>query len=78
MLQLYDRIFPADWMRRGMGEPADVRRRFLKVDPGELWETHYSLKNLLLQFGAVAGEPAMPTPRRERRSGRNGPQPARP
>jgi starch phosphorylase len=49
MLQLYDRIFPADWMRRGMGEP-DMWREIFKVDPGELWETHYSLKNLLLQF----------------------------
>jgi glycogen phosphorylase len=49
MLQLYDRIFPADWMRRGMGE-ADMWREIFKVDPGELWETHYSLKNLLLQF----------------------------
>jgi starch phosphorylase len=49
MLQLYDRIFPADWMRRGMGEP-DMWREIYKVDPGELWETHYSLKNLLLQF----------------------------
>ncbi len=49
MQQLYDRIFPADWMRRGMGEP-DIWREIYKVDPGELWETHYSLKNLLLQF----------------------------
>ena len=48
MMQLYDRIFPADWMRR-MGEP-DVWREIYKADPGELWETHYSLKNMLLQF----------------------------
>src|SRR5260221_13916875 len=49
ILQIYDRSFPPDWMRRGMGEP-DMLREIYKVDPGELWETHYSLKNLLLQF----------------------------
>jgi len=48
MLQLYDRIFPAGWMRR-MGEP-DVWQKIYEVDAGELWETHYALKNLLLQF----------------------------
>jgi len=48
MLQLYDRYFPADWMRR-MGEP-EVWQELRRVDPGELWETHYALKNLLLQF----------------------------
>jgi starch phosphorylase len=48
MQQLYDRQFPADWMKR-MGEP-EVWREIYKVDPGELWETHYGLKNLLLQF----------------------------
>ncbi|MBL6832144.1 MAG: alpha-glucan family phosphorylase [Pirellulales bacterium] len=48
MLQLYDRIFPAGWFRR-MGEP-DVWQKIYDVDSGELWETHYALKNLLLQF----------------------------
>jgi starch phosphorylase len=48
MLQLYDRIFPANWMKR-MGEP-DIWQKIYEVDPGELWETHYALKNLLLQF----------------------------
>jgi starch phosphorylase len=48
MLQLYDRYFPPDWMRR-MGEP-EVWQELRRVDPGELWETHYALKNLLLQF----------------------------
>ena len=48
MLQLYDRIFPANWFRR-MGEP-DVWQKIYDCDPGELWETHYALKNLLLQF----------------------------
>jgi len=48
MLQLYDRIFPANWFRR-MGEP-DIWQRIHECDPGELWETHYALKNLLLQF----------------------------
>jgi starch phosphorylase len=48
MQQLYDRYFPANWMRR-MGEP-DVWQTIHEVDPGELWETHYALKNLLLAF----------------------------
>ena len=48
MRQLYDRFFPADWMNR-MGEP-DVWQRIFEVDPGELWETHHALKNLLLAF----------------------------
>ena len=48
MLQLYDRIFPANWFQR-MGEP-DIWQKIHECDPGELWETHYALKNLLLQF----------------------------
>ncbi|MEX2138626.1 MAG: alpha-glucan family phosphorylase [Pirellulales bacterium] len=48
MQQLYDRYFPADWVRR-MGEP-EVWQELHRVDPGELWETHYALKNMLLQF----------------------------
>jgi starch phosphorylase len=48
MHQLYDRYFPADWVRR-MGEP-EVWQELHRVDHGELWETHYALKNLLLQF----------------------------
>jgi starch phosphorylase len=48
MLMLYDRIFPANWFRR-MGEP-DIWQKIHECDPGELWETHYALKNLLLQF----------------------------
>ena len=48
MQQLYDRYFPAGWMRR-MGEP-DVWRNIHEIDPGELWETHYALKNSLLAF----------------------------
>ncbi len=48
MQQLYDRVFPVDWIRR-MGEP-DIWREIYRVDPGELWETHYGLKNMLLQF----------------------------
>jgi starch phosphorylase len=48
MQQLYDRYFPADWMRR-MGEP-EVWQKIYEVDPGELWETHVALKSLLLQF----------------------------
>ena len=48
MLQLYDRHFPADWQDR-MGEP-EVWQELHNVDPGELWETHHALKNLLLAF----------------------------
>ena len=48
MKQLYDRHFPIDWMQR-MGEP-DVWQNIHKIDPGELWETHSTLKNLLFQF----------------------------
>ncbi len=48
MQQLYDRNFPVGWMHR-MGEPQDWQR-IHDVDPGELWETHYALKNLLLSF----------------------------
>ena len=48
MLQLYDRYFPAGWARR-MGEP-EVWQSIYQVDPGELWETHYALKNLMLTF----------------------------
>ena len=36
------------WMYR-MGEP-EVWQSIHNVDPGELWETHYALKNLLLAF----------------------------
>jgi len=48
MMQLYDRQFPSGWMER-MGEP-EVWQSIHQVDPGELWETHNALKNLLLAF----------------------------
>ncbi len=48
MQQLYDRNFPVNWMSR-VGEP-EVWQNIHNVDPGELWETHHSLKNLLLSF----------------------------
>lgn len=48
MQQLYDRNFPVNWFLR-MGEP-EVWQCIHQVDPGELWETHYALKNLLLSF----------------------------
>ena len=48
MNQLYDRYFPAGWMQR-MGEP-EAWQSIYDVDPGELWETHNSLKNLMLAF----------------------------
>jgi len=48
MQLLFDRYFPVGWMSR-MGEP-EVWQSVHNIDPGELWETHYSLKNLLLAF----------------------------
>jgi starch phosphorylase len=48
MRQLFDRNFPPGWIRQ-MGEP-EVWQHMYSVDPGELWETHYALKNLLLTF----------------------------
>jgi starch phosphorylase len=48
MKQLYDRHFPQGWIER-MGEP-DVWQDIHGVDPGELWETHNTLKTLLLAF----------------------------
>ena len=48
MKHLYDRHFPANWYDR-MGEP-EVWQHIHGVDPGELWETHHALKNLLLAF----------------------------
>ena len=48
MQALYDRNFPVDWFQK-MGEP-EVWQHIHQVDPGELWETHQALKNLLLSF----------------------------
>jgi starch phosphorylase len=48
MQLLYDKHFPPDWRSR-MGDP-DVWQMIHQVDPGELWETHYALKNQLLAF----------------------------
>lgn len=48
MMQLYDRHFVARWIYR-MGEP-EVWQAIHNIDPGELWETHNALKNLLLAF----------------------------
>ena len=48
MQVLYDRHFPPDWYNR-MGQP-EVWQGIHNVDPGELWETHHALKNLLLAF----------------------------
>jgi starch phosphorylase len=48
MQQLYDRHLPADW-QRSMGEPG-VWQSIHDVDPGELWETHNTMKSLLISF----------------------------
>src|SRR6185312_15593522 len=48
MQQLYDRNFPVNWFKQ-MFEP-EAWQGIHHVDPGELWETHHALKNLLLSF----------------------------
>lgn len=48
MRVLYDRVLPQQWHLR-TGEP-DVWSGFEDVKPGELWETHQSLKNRLLVY----------------------------
>ena len=48
MQQLFDRNFPAGWLER-MGEP-DAWTSIYEIDPGELWETHTALKNMMLAF----------------------------
>ena len=48
MSQLYDRHFPASWIHQ-RGNP-EVWQHIHSVDPGELWETHNTLKSLLLAF----------------------------
>lgn len=48
MRYFYDRVLPENWSRRS-GDPL-VWRNFEKVRPTELWETHQSLKNRLIQF----------------------------
>lgn len=46
MRALYDRVLPENWFLR-TGEPG-VWANFESVSPGELWETHQSLKNNLI------------------------------
>jgi len=48
MRSLYDRHLPLEWYLRS-GEPA-VWAGFDDVTPGELWETHQSLKNRMINF----------------------------
>ncbi|MBW3540057.1 MAG: alpha-glucan family phosphorylase [Planctomycetes bacterium] len=48
MRAIYDRVLPADWFQR-TGEP-EVWSGFETVTPGELWETHESLKNRLINY----------------------------
>jgi starch phosphorylase len=48
MMQLYDRHFPPGWFER-MGE-SEAWQHTYDIDPGELWETHNTLKSLLLAF----------------------------
>ena len=48
MQQLYDKCLGADWQNT-MGSP-EVWQNIYNVDPGELWETHNTLKTRLLEF----------------------------
>src|SRR5678815_5884737 len=48
MSKLYDRHLGPGWMERS-GE-SELWERIEDVDDGELWETHLSLKSLLLEF----------------------------
>ena len=48
MRLLYDRVLPANWFLR-TGEP-EVWAGFEDVTPGELWETHQTLKYRLINY----------------------------
>ncbi len=48
MSQLYDRHFEQGWIRNH-GD-SKIWQSIYDVDPGELWETHNTLKNLLISF----------------------------
>jgi len=48
MRRLYDRVLPENWYLQ-TGEP-EVWANFERVTPGELWETHVSLKNRLIEY----------------------------
>jgi glycogen phosphorylase len=48
MRRLYDRVLPEGWSTR-TGEP-EVWANFEQISPGELWETHQSLKNRLIIY----------------------------
>ncbi len=48
MKLLCNRYFPEHW-RNEIGEP-HIWQNIYKVDPGELWETHNTLKTLLVAF----------------------------
>jgi starch phosphorylase len=48
MFRLYDRHFGSAWYEHGA--KADIWEGIEKVDDGELWETHLSLKSRLIEF----------------------------
>ena len=48
MKELCNRYFPVDWYDK-IGEP-ETWKHIYNVDPGELWETHNTLKNLMISF----------------------------
>ncbi|MCH8841061.1 MAG: alpha-glucan family phosphorylase [Planctomycetes bacterium] len=48
MQMLYDKYLGVDW-QHNMGDP-EVWQKIYTVDPGELWETHNTLKSRLLEF----------------------------
>lgn len=51
MRAIYDRVLPENWYLR-TGEP-EVWSGFNRVTPGELWETHQSLKNRLIIYSRM-------------------------
>ncbi len=48
MKLLYNRYFPTNWHDH-IGEP-QIWQHIYEADPGELWETHNTLKTLLVSF----------------------------
>ena len=48
ILPLYDRLFEPNWKER-LGEPSTWQNIY-KVDSGELWEIHNTLKTLMISF----------------------------
>ena len=68
MMQLYDRNFEPGWMAR-LSDP-EIWMGIYDIDPGELVGDALCLEEPAAGVRPPAGQPPMPPPRRERRSGR--------